>query len=362
MLSKACVVGVYQRKLEEMAADPELALIVAVPPFWKGKAGTVPLERAHTEGYRLTVLPPVLNGAFHLHFYPTFGRLLREVKPDLVHIDEEPYNLATFMANRSARGYGAKTLWFSWQNLIRNYPWPFSWFERYNLQNVEYALVGSRTAAGVWREKGYRGPLAVIPQFGVDPTLFSPPDTPRDRERVHFAYAGRLVPEKGLDLLLDALDGVPGDWRLTILGEGPAQEALQARVDRMPWKERVTFRASIPSVAMPDFYRGIDVLVLPSRSSPNWTEQFGRVLIEAMASGAAVVGSDSGEIPHVVGDAGVIFPEEDVGALRAALTRFLREPTLRDELGERGRERVLERFTQRHVARETVNVYREVLS
>ncbi len=361
MLSKACVVGAYQRKLEEMAAEPGVSLVVAVPPSWKGRAGTVQLERAHTAGYRLMLLPLALNGAFHLHFYPTFGRLLQQVEPDLVHIDEEPYNLATFLANRAARRNGARTLWFSWQNLNRGYPWPFSWFERYNLRHVDYALVGSQTAARVWRQKGYAGPLAVIPQFGVDPTIFAPPEASRDSDGLHLAYAGRLAPEKGVDLLLSAVADLSGTWRLTILGEGPALSALRAQVAGSPWAERVTFRAPISSLAMPDFYREIDVLVLPSRSRPNWTEQFGRVLIEAMASGVAVVGSDSGEIPHVIGDAGLVFPEEDVAALRAALRRLLEEPRLRRALGVRGRRRVLEHFTQRYVARETVNVYREML-
>ncbi|MEA3396872.1 MAG: glycosyl transferase family 1, partial [Chloroflexota bacterium] len=103
MLSKACIVGAYQRKLEEIAVEPDVELVVAVPPYWKDERGITPLERAHIHGYRLEVLPLALNGQFHLHFYPTLGRLLREARPDVVHIDEEPYNLATFHANWLAR-------------------------------------------------------------------------------------------------------------------------------------------------------------------------------------------------------------------------------------------------------------------
>ena len=361
MLSKACLVGVYQRKLEELAAEPDLELVVAVPPSWRDERGVTWLERAHTRGYRLEVLPLALNGQFHLHFYPRWGRLLREVQPEIVHIDEEPYNLATWQANWLARRRGIKTLWFSWQNLNRAYPWPFSWWERYNLRHCDYAIVGSQTAAQVWRTKGYAGPLAVIPQFGVDPVFFAPPQE-RAGGPLQIAYVGRLVPEKGVDLLLQALQGLPGEWRLTVLGQGPEEQRLRAFVAAQPWRERVQFRALIPSMEIPAFYREIDILVLPSRTHSNWMEQFGRVLIEAMACGVVPVGSESGEIPHVIGEAGLTFPEGDVVALRTALTRLIQNAALRQELRERGRARVLAHFTQRQVARETATVYREMLA
>ena len=363
MLSKACIVGAYQRKLEEMAAlAPELSLTVAVPPFWQDERGKMPLERAHTEGYDLQVIPMLFNGSFHLHLYPTLRRVMREVQPDIVHIDEEPYNLATYHAHRLARRHGARALWFSWQNLQRSYPPPFAWIERYNLRRIDYALTGSQTAAQVWRQKGYDGPLAVIPQFGVDPQLFAPPSTPAPDERRHIVYVGRLVPEKGVDLLLTALAKLEGAWRATILGRGPEAANLRALTERLGLSERVAFQERVASVEMPHFYQRADVLALPSRTRSNWMEQFGRVLIEAMACGVAVVGAESGEIPYVIGDAGLLFPEDDTAALRAALARLVTSPQLRMDLGARGRERVLAHFTQRQIAQQTVNVYREMLA
>ena len=364
MLSKACIVGAYQRKLEEMAAlAPEMSLTVAVPPFWQDERGKMPLEKAHTEGYDLRVIPMLFNVSFHLHLYPTLGRVMREVQPDIVHIDEEPYNVATYHTHRLARRHGARALWFSWQNLQRSYPPPFAWMERYNLRHIDYALTGSQTAAQVWRQKGYDGPLAVIPQFGVDPKLFAPPPHPAPDERPpHIVCVGRLVPEKGVDLLLTALAELAGAWRATILGRGPAAAKLRALTERLGLSERVAFRERLPSVEMPRFYQTADVLVLPSRTRPNWMEQFGRVLIEAMACGVAIVGAESGEIPHVIGDAGLLFSEDDAVALRAALSRLVASSQLRMDLGARGRERVLAHFTQRQIAQKTVAVYREMLA
>lgn len=361
MLSKACIVGTYQRKLEELATVPGLDLLVAVPAYWRDERGVTPLERAHTAGYRLEMLPMALNGNFHLHFYPTLGSLLKREHPDIVHIDEEPYNLATYHANVLARRLKAKTLWFSWQNLLRDYPFPFSAMERYNLRHVDYALMGSQSAARVWLEKGYRGAYSVLPQFGVDPEIFCPPVAPRPLSPVHLAYVGRLVPEKGVDLFIAALQGLDGAWRATILGSGPERERLATQAQSAGIAERIEFRAPLPSTEMPRFYQTVDILVLPSRTQPNWTEQFGRVLIEAMASGAVVVGAASGEIPAVIDTAGIVFPEADVPAFRERLVQLVNDRPLRAALAQAGRARVLSQFTQRHIALETARVYQGLL-
>lgn len=363
MVSKACLLGAYQRKLEEMARFPDVELMVAVPPSWRDGSRVIRLERAHTAGYELVVEPLALNGSFHLHFYPRLKRRLRAFAPDIVHIDEEPYNLATFHALRLAKNAGARALWFTWQNLNRRYPFPFRSIERYNLRHADYAIAGSEGAATVWREKGYAGPLAVIPQFGVDPDIFTPRPGERDPARgFRIGHGGgRLVPEKGVDLLLDAAAGMDGAWQVAILGAGPEQGRLEALARRLKVADRVSFEKSLASLHMPAFYHGLDALVLPSRSRPNWVEQFGRVLIEAMACGVPVVGSDCGEIPNVVGDAGLIFPEGDAGALRECLVRLMRDPDLRADLARRGRERVLAHFTQAQIAARTVAVYRKLI-
>src|SRR6185437_16445838 len=124
--------------------------------------------------------------------------------------------------------------------------------------------------------------------------------------------------------------------------------------------KRVHFLGQIPSTAMPEVLRGFDVLAGPSLTTPRWKEQFGRMLVEAMACGVPVIGSDSGEIPRVIGDSGLIVPENDVQALREALKRLYHDSALRAHLGIAGRQRVLECFTQAAIAERTVEAYRRV--
>jgi len=363
MISKALVIGAYHSKLKHLAARPQMELTAIVPPSWRDERGELKLERTPAEGYRLIVTPLRFNGSFHLHYYPRIDRLLKQLKPDLLHIDEEPYNLATFLAMRSARRLGARTVFFSWQNLRRAYPPPFSCFERYALQHAAAGIVGSLDAEYVWRAKGYHGPLTVIPQVGVEPDVFKPLDKkePPTADQFRVGYAGRFVEEKGIDVLLNALHDLGGVWQADLVGSGPDQPRLVELAQRLQIAERVRFLPWMPSAQTVDYYRSLDVLVLPSRSRSNWKEQFGRVLVDAMACGVPVIGSTCGEIPNVIGNAGLILPEGDAAALCDGLRALQHDPSLRRDLAQRGRQRVLDRFTQEQIARQTYEVYCAVM-
>lgn len=359
MLSRACLAGIYQPKLEEIARHG-VELLTLVPPTWREGSAETRLERLFTSGYRLETTPVRANGHFHLHYFPRLGATLRAFRPAILHIDEEAYNLATWHALYLARRQGCRALFFSWQNIHRRYPPPFSLGERYVLRRADHAIAGTSGAAETLRAKGYRGPLSVIPQFGIDPRLFRPPPGPPPPRPFTVGYFGRLVPAKGLHCLLEALARLQGTWHLRLVGQGPLRAELATLAQRLGLQTRVTFCAARPSAAMPAEYQQLDALVLPSLTRHNWKEQFGRVLVEAMASAVPVVGSDSGAIPAVIGDAGLLFPEGDAAILAQQLTRLQRDPALRRALAQRGRERALAHFTHRQVARATVEVYRSL--
>jgi len=360
MLSKACIVGAYQRKLEELAKLPGLDLTVLVPPSWRDDRGEQKLERTYTTGYDLRETRIAFNGRFHLHYYPRLGKHLGELQPDLLHIDEEPYNLATRHAMGLARKRKIPACFFTWQNLDRRYPPPFRWWEQYNYHHADFAIAGNHAATEVLRAKGYHGPTRVIPQFGVDPNLFSPPTEPRPDRPFTIGYAGGFIAAKGLDTLLNACASLSGDWRLKLAGSGDQAQSLRALAVSLNIDQRITWSGKLTSTAMPDFYRSIDTLVLPSRTQETWMEQFGRVLIEAMACGVPVIGSNSGEIPHVIGDGGLVFPEGDAEVLAIRLRQVMDDSEFAADLSQLGRQRVLERYTQAQIAEETYEVYQKV--
>lgn len=371
MVSKALVVGAYQKKCEELSRLPDVSLRVVVPSYWREGKQRILLERRFTKGYDLVVRRMVLNGHFHLHFYPGLWRDLRQVRPELVHLDEEAYNLATAHGIWLSRRRGAKTIFFTWQNISRDLPFPFRELERYCLRNADAAIAGNNAAKDVLRRKGFSKLVEVIPQFGVDPDVYrragvvpaAVAGLGRADGSLPFVvgYIGRLVPAKGLQTLLEAVGGLKGDWLLLVVGDGPFKARLAQEAARSGIGDRLVLVPPVPSVSVPSYLALMDVLVLPSLTTPNWKEQFGRVLIEAMACEVPVVGSDSGEIPFVVGEAGLVFGEGRSDQLRAHLERLLESADLRLSLATKGRDRVLTCFTQRRVAEATYRFYSEVL-
>jgi glycosyltransferase involved in cell wall biosynthesis len=378
MLSKALVVGAYQKKAEELAKIPGVELIVVVPPSWREpEVGEQVLERRFTDGYRLEVLPIRFNGRHHIHYFPTIGRLVARLRPDVFHIDEESFNFATYLAMRAGVRYGARCCFYNWATIDHYYPLPFSLFERYAFRHAAHAIAGAEDAAAIIRRHGYRGPLSVLPQFGVDPALFAPTDGRRKTDDEVWrresdsssvlrpssfvvGYLGRLVAQKGLLDLVETLPLLPPHMRVRLIGDGALRPRIEARAAELCVRERVDL---IPwTNDVPAELHRLDALALPSRTTPTWKEQFGRVLIEAMSCGVPVVGSSSGEIPQVIGEGGLVYPEGDIAALAAALRRLADDPALQDELGRRGRARVLEHYTQAALARRYYDIYRSMLA
>ena len=371
MLSKALVLGAYQKKCEELARQPDIQLRVVVPPYWLEAGRRIYLERRYVAGYELSVRRMIFNGHFHIHFYPGLANEIAEFNPDLVHLDEEAYNVATAHGLWLSRRRGAKTLFFTWQNIYRKLPFPFSAIEAYCLANSDAAIAGNADAEKILRLKGFEKPIAVIPQFGVDPDLYSRANIRRAeipgidssslRKPFVIGYVGRLVPQKGLSTLLSAVAGLPGDWRLVLLGSGPFQRNIIELSTRLDISSRVIILPPTDSVRVPSFLAAMDTLVLPSLTTPNWKEQFGRVLIEAMACEVPVVGSSSGEIPNVIGEAGLVFREGDASDLREKLSMLMQDQKLREHLAQAGRERVLEHYTQARIAEATYRIYKQIL-
>jgi glycosyltransferase involved in cell wall biosynthesis len=294
---------------------------------------------------------------------------LDEEWPDLVHVDEEPYSAVTFQAVRHCRRRGIPSLFFAWQNLGKRLPPPFGAVRRGVFGAVAGGIAGTPAAARMLRESGYAGPLAVVPQFGVDPARFRPDSAARVRARTALGIAddrflvgfgGRLVREKGVHLLVRAV-AESADMELVIAGEGPEEDRLRGLASSLAAEDRVHFAGRIASIGMPEWLNALDALALPSLGVRGWAEQFGRILVEAMACGVPVVASRSGEIPHVVGDAGVLVPEGDVDALRRAIAGLASDEMAHRRLSCAGRERVLEHFTQDRIAADTLLFYRALL-
>ena len=205
----------------------------------------------------------------------------------------------------------------------------------------------------------------IIPQFCFDTDIYrrSAPRQPRKAgDPFTMGFIGRLKEEKGLHLMVEALPSLPEYCRASFIGNGPMRETLEELAKKLNVSHRVFFKSGVPTSEVPHEMEQLDAFVLPSLTRPNWKEQFGRVLPEAMSCETPVIGSSSGEIPYVIDDAGLIFEEGNARALADCVQRLLDNPSLYADLAKRGRQRVLEHYTQGQIARQTFMVYREVMN
>jgi glycosyltransferase involved in cell wall biosynthesis len=243
------------------------------------------------------------------------------------------------------------------QNIDKNLPFPFEGYRKYTLARTDFAVGRSNQAVAVLRNKGYSGPAQTIPN-AVDAQLFRPMDREKCRRELGFSgfvvgYVGRLVEEKGLLDLAKAVCLCPPDVRLVLVGDGPLRKRLPDRAQVLSGR---------PLAELPPLMNAVDVLVLPSRTTRRWKEQFGRVLIEANACGTPVIGSDSGAIPDVVGGGGLIAPERNPAALAAVIMQLRDDSARCRQLGETGRRQVIEHYTWQRVAEQMRDIYAQVVS
>lgn len=286
-------------------------------------------------------------------------RVLGSSRWDLIDLHEEPFGLAAaeVLALCRLRSLRVPFVVSSAQNIDKRYPPPFRWFESWSLRRAAGAYTCNVEAGEILRRKGLTGELVLLP-LGVDVERFQPGDHPEPVGQLHVGFVGRLIPHKGVDVLLEA---VAGDTRMRveIFGAGPESDRLVATARRLGIGERVTFHGHVDEADIPGTYRRFDVLAVPSVPMPGWLEQFGRVVVESQASGIPVVASASGALPDVVGEEGLLVPPRDPDALRAALGRLLDEPGLWSRLRAAGLAGA-RRYSWESVAETQMAMYRAV--
>jgi glycosyltransferase involved in cell wall biosynthesis len=365
-VSHSCVVETNQRVYGEL--ERELGRVdLVVPRRWFHEHTRGPLSPQRSSGFggRILALPVLRPGSVQLHVHATSAaRILRRVRPDLLYIEEEPYSLAAVQWATAARRAGIPAVFYNAQNLQKRYPAPVRAWERWVWRSAAGAVCVSDTVRQVLRWRGFAGRSWVVP-LSVDVSLFQPAvaDTGL-RERLGLrrhvvSYLGRLVPEKGVLVALEAYRelGRRAETSLLCIGGGP----LAAELRR---EEGVVVLDETPHADVHRILPLSDLLLMPSMTTPGWKEQFGRAAIEAMACGIPVVGSDSGEIPAILGatGGGVVVREGDPAALGEAISRLLESERARRDMGDRGREAVAARFSTRAVAAQLATAFEEARS
>ena len=347
------VVGLNRRLAHEMAVAGagRWTVTAAAPSEYPGDLRTISLERFDGEASTLVALGTRAARIPHLMVYRGLRALLHEPW-DVVHCWEEPYVAAAAQMARRLRPE-TRFVFATFQNIAKNYPFPFATFERSVLDRANGWIAFGNTAreAQFSRHSAYGSlPSRTIPP-GVDVKAFAPSADLRAEGRDCLGwqdevpvvgFLGRFVPEKGVETLLAALAQTSHPWRALFVGDGPERHRIERFASEHPGAVKIIPNATHDDV--PKWLNAMDVLCAPSETTSRWREQFGRMLVEAMACGVTVIASDSGEIPHVISDAGVVVPEQNIERLRAALEQVLSDRSIRQTYSSRGRARALAHF------------------
>ncbi|MGB5900575.1 MAG: hormogonium polysaccharide biosynthesis glycosyltransferase HpsO [Geitlerinemataceae cyanobacterium] len=383
--SHTYIVDLNREKYRELAKiEPNIEVTLVVPRRWK--PGGIQNRVIETE--------PLLEGAFRVipvsnfshnnQGLLTFGTdivdLLRRFQPNIIQVEQGAKSLgyAQLITLNKWLGLNAKNIFFTWWNLPYNLKFPISLLEAYNLQHTDGIVVGNQDGADILHDRGYGGSLSVMPQLGVNEDLFKPTPVPELRQELGIkaqefvvGFVGRFVEEKGLLTLSKALEQLSDrPWKWLLLGRGELRSQLENWAVDRGLQDRIIWIESVPHDRVQEYINLLNVLVLPSETtnkfktltSVGWKEQFGHVLIEAMACRVPVIGSDSGEIPHVIGDAGLVFPEGNAEALKTCLVQLMENSKLADEFAQRGFERSMAQYTNKALAKKLLGFYQKILA
>ena len=375
VLSHSYIMKPYRRKFALIAERSDVTLRVVMPVRWYESFQDIAFEPESDTPCEEFPCPIRFSG-YGSRFYYRRGvkSHFQDFQPDIIHLEEEAWSLNALQTVWLKRKYCPKSRFIFRTSLSIPSKQRFGalpvWIERWVFRETDRALPLSINAGKILTERGYTGQQTPFPN-GVDVRHFYKMDVRELRNSLQLGgcfvigYVGRLLQMKGIDTLLEAVAHLVSrdatySYRLLIVGQGEDKLNFQKTAETLGISEQIVWIDAVPPEEVAAYINCMDTLVLPSRTTAGWVEFFGRVLIEGMACEVPVIGSDSGEIPHVIDDAGLVFPEDDMGTLAEHIHRIADDARLREDLVARGLSRI-EDFTWETIAERTYQVYQELL-
>ena len=359
----SAVVSEYRERDHLLRSRHGYDLHLVSPPAWH-EGGS--LVRAIDDAEVPLHIVPVRGRPHPILFWYATGplrRVLRELRPDIVDLHEEPYSLAVAAALRVVREEvpNAPVCMYTAQNILKRYPPPFRQLERRAMRSAAAVYPCSAEAGEVMIAKGFAAAVTVLP-LGV--SLRSGPRTDFGQDGLRVGFLGRLETYKGGEIAVRAFAGAAADTDavLEIVGAGSQRAALECCAQDLGVASRVVFTGAVSQEEALARIHSYDVVLVPSLSTPSWKEQFGRIPAQALEAGTPVIASDSGSLREVLGDCGELAEEGNVGDFARRLARLLRDPARRADLSMRGQQRAADRFSWETVSDGFDQMYREMLA
>lgn len=283
---------------------------------------------------------------------------------DIFHTADPHYYYSYQLAKLRSQNKIKKLLVTSWETIPHNNETVMRKKEikQFVLKHADHFLCYTKKAKECLISEGIGERNIEIIRLGVDLERFNIQNSRTKGKNINILFVGRLVEEKGVMDLYDAFKEVKSqklNITLKIVGEGALRNKLQKMIDRDNLKKFVNIDKSAYE-DMPGIYKQADIFVLPSKKTKTWEEQYGMVLIEAMASGLPIVTCDTGAIREVVGKAGILIKEGDIHGLGGVIKTLIESSSLRQKIGTMGRKRAEEEFDSKKTAKKIEQLYKKL--
>lgn len=332
---------------------------------------SLPIKRLFCPGEILGGFPGYIPFLYSLYGSPQILINLEEVISgyDLVE-GAEIFNYYTFqVVEAKKKGLIKKVGLTVWENLLFNNETTAKTqaISDYVISNADFFIAGTKSAYQSMLLRGIdqKKIVATIP-MSEDTDFFKKVEHQEEKKQDFiFLCASRLVFEKGVQdaiLALKYLLDKNYHAKLWVVGEGNYEKDLISLCSKLSLNDKVIFLPPVPYFSLPNLYNKVDAFILPSLPSPNWQEQFGMTILQAMACEVPVIGSRSGSIPELISDCGLLYDPSDIHALEGHMGKLIKDKKLYLKLAKSGRERVKNLYDYRVVAKQRINLYKKLLN
>jgi glycosyltransferase involved in cell wall biosynthesis len=391
ILSHAYVYSAYRAKIEALSEYHDLNITLITPEFGlEGGGQKVYAEQYTGEQYHHIILSGYFTGKLNFFVFKNLKSTLQSLNPDIILLEEEywtqiaaqvTYITKKFFPHTKLILLSCENMCHIWEKeaetLYQKFRYTsFHFIEKYVISKLDGLIF---QLPGVWQDfenridkLGFKGKRGILPQLGVDYNRFADNSPKLQKIRAElsiddntfiYGYIGRIIPEKGIEDMIHTFENWDKDnTKLIIIGNGDAEYVNQIKqlVRTLKLDDIVIFKNAIPFEDIPAYFQLFNISILLSHTTPIWKEQFGRVLVESMAAGTPVIGSDSGAIPLVIGDTGYIVAEQNIQAIRQTLIEAFENKKKYTRLSQLAQNRAEIEFSYKAIALKTYAFLQEI--
>jgi glycosyltransferase involved in cell wall biosynthesis len=391
IISHAYVYSAYRAKIEALSEYHNLNITLITPEFGlEGGGQKVYAEQYEGKDYHHIILSGYFTGKLNFFVLKNLKSTLQSLNPDIILLEEEYWTQIAAQVTYVTKKFfpHTKLILLSCENMCHIWEkegktayqkfryTSFHFIEKYVISKLDGLIF---QLPGVWQDfekridkLGFKGKRGMLPQLGVDYNRFATisPKPPEIRVELGlnddtfiYGYIGRITPEKGIEDMIHAFENWDKDnTKLIIIGNGDEAyiESLKKIVHKLNLDKIIIFKNAIPFEDIPAYFQLFNISLLLSHTTPIWKEQFGRVLVESMAAGTPVIGSDSGAIPLVIGDTGYIVLEQNISAIRQALVEAFENKKKHKLLSQLAQARAKKEFSYEAIAHKTYDFIQEI--